>query len=427
MASALQELQLLNCAVAPRCAPAPARANQAPCSVSHRQSRRLRCRAAQEPAAASDASAPPLAPPPAAGGGGSRIGRLLSWRTAGGKAEDADSTAGSAFSSSASSGDGRLDAQQLEVQQQLLLRQRQRQAPAQQRQPGGLYSWLTWGGGANGSSSNSDSGNASIDRYVEDAADVGDGMAAGPPMQQQGQQPGSVRRRSWYRLGGGGSGDNLSTSSLDEEAGGGGSSSSASGGTGGGAGGEISVRVDHAALQLLRTRCLAGSRPGQRRDPFKLGLVVEGGGMRGCVSGGALQALADLGLRDCFDALYGSSAGAINGTYFLSGGWVGVGWGGVVWVGGGCRGGGDGGCEGWEAQGGPCGRERRCQLGRHFAMFYVPLSSPPAPPELPSSLPSPPTHTHPPTHHLLRPAAGQASATASTSTMITSPRPTSSP
>lgn len=41
--------------------------------------------------------------------------------------------------------------------------------------------------------------------------------------------------------------------------------------------------------------------------------------MRGCVSGGALQALTDLGLRECFDAVYGSSAGAINSTYFLSG------------------------------------------------------------------------------------------------------------
>ena len=34
-----------------------------------------------------------------------------------------------------------------------------------------------------------------------------------------------------------------------------------------------------------------------RLDNFKLGLVVEGGGMRGAVSGGGLQALHDLGLR----------------------------------------------------------------------------------------------------------------------------------
>lgn len=78
------------------------------------------------------------------------------------------------------------------------------------------------------------------------------------------------------------------------------------------------VQVDHAALQLLRQRAISKSRPGQRLDNFKLGLVVEGGGMRGCVSGGALQALADLGLKDAFDAVYGSSAGAINGSFFLA-------------------------------------------------------------------------------------------------------------
>ena len=51
------------------------------------------------------------------------------------------------------------------------------------------------------------------------------------------------------------------------------------------------------AVQLLRRRARAGSLPGERRDGFKLGLVVEGGGMRGAVSGGGLQALHDLGLR----------------------------------------------------------------------------------------------------------------------------------
>lgn len=79
------------------------------------------------------------------------------------------------------------------------------------------------------------------------------------------------------------------------------------------------VPMAHESLQLIRERMGSGSLPGKRTDPYKLGLVVEGGGMRGCVSGGALQALADLGLQNAFDAVYGSSAGAINGTYFLSG------------------------------------------------------------------------------------------------------------
>lgn len=40
--------------------------------------------------------------------------------------------------------------------------------------------------------------------------------------------------------------------------------------------------------------------------------------MRGVVAGGMLAALEDLGLSHAFDAVYGSSAGAIGATYFLS-------------------------------------------------------------------------------------------------------------
>ncbi|KAK9825984.1 hypothetical protein WJX74_003239 [Apatococcus lobatus] len=79
------------------------------------------------------------------------------------------------------------------------------------------------------------------------------------------------------------------------------------------------LKASHPALQLVRERARTGSKPGKRADTFKLGLVIEGGGMRGAVSGGSLQALHDLGLRDVFDVAYGSSAGAINATYFLSG------------------------------------------------------------------------------------------------------------
>lgn len=38
------------------------------------------------------------------------------------------------------------------------------------------------------------------------------------------------------------------------------------------------VPAAHEALDLLRERLVSGSLPSQRRDPFKLGLVVEGGG-----------------------------------------------------------------------------------------------------------------------------------------------------
>ena len=50
----------------------------------------------------------------------------------------------------------------------------------------------------------------------------------------------------------------------------------------------------------------------------KLGLVVEGGGMRGGISGGSLIAMEQLGLTSAFDEVYGESAGAINACYFLA-------------------------------------------------------------------------------------------------------------
>lgn len=40
--------------------------------------------------------------------------------------------------------------------------------------------------------------------------------------------------------------------------------------------------------------------------------------MKGAVTGAMLNQLSKMGIRDCFDAVYGSSAGAINSTYFLS-------------------------------------------------------------------------------------------------------------
>jgi predicted patatin/cPLA2 family phospholipase len=53
-------------------------------------------------------------------------------------------------------------------------------------------------------------------------------------------------------------------------------------------------------------------------DGFKLGLAVEGGGMRGVVSGAMLVALDDLGLKNVFDGYYGTSSGSMNLAYFLT-------------------------------------------------------------------------------------------------------------
>ncbi|MFA6445955.1 MAG: patatin family protein [Candidatus Paceibacterota bacterium] len=51
---------------------------------------------------------------------------------------------------------------------------------------------------------------------------------------------------------------------------------------------------------------------------LKTCLVVQGGGMRASYSMGCLQALEELGFSNSFDYIIGSSAGAINGAYFLT-------------------------------------------------------------------------------------------------------------
>jgi predicted patatin/cPLA2 family phospholipase len=54
-------------------------------------------------------------------------------------------------------------------------------------------------------------------------------------------------------------------------------------------------------------------------DGARVALVVEGGAMRGVISAGMVSGLEALGLTDAFDAVYGSSAGAISAAYFLAG------------------------------------------------------------------------------------------------------------
>ncbi|MEI6267181.1 MAG: patatin-like phospholipase family protein [bacterium] len=54
-------------------------------------------------------------------------------------------------------------------------------------------------------------------------------------------------------------------------------------------------------------------------DEFKIGLIIEGGGMRGVFGGGAMIGLESLGLTNCFDHVYGTSSGSCSGAYFLSG------------------------------------------------------------------------------------------------------------
>lgn len=74
----------------------------------------------------------------------------------------------------------------------------------------------------------------------------------------------------------------------------------------------------HPVLEVIARRVRRGSLPGCRDDGAKLALVIEGGGMRGVVSGGMVTALDELGLRNSFDFVIGTSAGALAGAFFLA-------------------------------------------------------------------------------------------------------------
>jgi predicted patatin/cPLA2 family phospholipase len=78
-------------------------------------------------------------------------------------------------------------------------------------------------------------------------------------------------------------------------------------------------RVTDAVLQLLRQRKQQGSTPGHRSDDARLALVIEGGSSRGAYSSGMTVAIEQLGLLPMFDAVYGSSAGALNAAWLLCG------------------------------------------------------------------------------------------------------------
>jgi hypothetical protein len=70
-------------------------------------------------------------------------------------------------------------------------------------------------------------------------------------------------------------------------------------------------------IDLLAARAAEGSRPGQRADQARLVLLIEGGSSRGAFSSGMAVVIEELGLLDCFDAVYGSSAGALNAAWLL--------------------------------------------------------------------------------------------------------------
>ncbi|MCX6398390.1 MAG: patatin family protein [Propionibacteriales bacterium] len=74
-----------------------------------------------------------------------------------------------------------------------------------------------------------------------------------------------------------------------------------------------------SVLDLLRDRRQAASRPGARDDGFRVALAIEGGGNRAAYSAGMALALDEAGLTDSFDDVYGTSGGALNGAWLLTG------------------------------------------------------------------------------------------------------------
>jgi predicted patatin/cPLA2 family phospholipase len=70
--------------------------------------------------------------------------------------------------------------------------------------------------------------------------------------------------------------------------------------------------------ELIRGRRGGSPASAARTDGARIALCIEGGAMRGVIAAGMVAGLEELGLTYAFDAVFGSSAGAICGAYFLA-------------------------------------------------------------------------------------------------------------
>ncbi len=75
----------------------------------------------------------------------------------------------------------------------------------------------------------------------------------------------------------------------------------------------------HPLIELMLERLTAGSRRGAREDGAVIALAIEGGGACGVFSGGMCLLLEQTGLIDTVDLIYGSSSGALNGSFTATG------------------------------------------------------------------------------------------------------------
>jgi len=75
----------------------------------------------------------------------------------------------------------------------------------------------------------------------------------------------------------------------------------------------------HPVIRLLLKRLQATQEERyETQDESHLAIAVEGGGMRGAVSAGMLLALEQLGVCNVVDSIYGSSAGGMNVSFFVT-------------------------------------------------------------------------------------------------------------
>ena len=78
-----------------------------------------------------------------------------------------------------------------------------------------------------------------------------------------------------------------------------------------------SLQIALSMIQLSKIILILGSQMSKERQ--KLGLVLEGGGVKGAYQIGALMAIRELMVD--FDGVAGTSIGAINGAIYLEGGY----------------------------------------------------------------------------------------------------------
>ena len=78
------------------------------------------------------------------------------------------------------------------------------------------------------------------------------------------------------------------------------------------------INPSTALKNIMARKNERGKNLARSKKNIKSALVVQGGAMRGVFSAGSLIALENLGFSQGFDAVYGSSGGAMNSAYFLS-------------------------------------------------------------------------------------------------------------